>query len=194
MRVRQLAWLGLMSFGVSGCILDDNHCGENQVEVKDLFEGCGCAPTAVPNANGVGCHLCGANEVAMNGACACAAGYSRPAPTAACAMPADTGTPVDAGGSADAGGGADAGTAAAPTGQGASCTTSADCAGFDATYCITLQPPNQCLVQGCATGASRCTSDRDCCDFGSFAALASTNGLCVPTGTCPAGIGRVVTP
>ncbi|MEY4513350.1 MAG: hypothetical protein RLZZ450_5472 [Pseudomonadota bacterium] len=105
MGVRQIAWLGLASALVSGCILDDNRCGENQVEIKNLFEGCGCAPNAVPNADGVGCALCGANEVATAGACTCAAGYSRAAEMAACLVAMDAGTPVDAGGSADSGGG-----------------------------------------------------------------------------------------
>jgi len=187
MGARQLAWLGLVSALGSGCLLDDDRCGENQTEINELFEGCVCDENAAPNANGVGCHLCGANEEAKGGACVCSAGYSRPNSMAACTMTVDTGIPPDAGTG-------DAGSGGASTGQGMSCTTSADCEGFDATYCITLQPPSTCIVEGCATGARRCDSAHDCCDFKAFPPLASTNGLCVPTGSCPANIGMVVMP
>jgi hypothetical protein len=193
MGARELGWLGLASLLASGCILEDQKCGENQVEISNLFEGCICAPNAVPNTDGIGCRPCDANQEVKAGACVCSAGFSRASPTAACMMVAvaDAGEPTE-GGTIDT----DTGTAmpSGTRGLGMSCASAADCESFDATYCVLIQAPNTCQIEGCAIKAHTCPSDYDCCDFGTFAAFASTNGLCVPTGKCPAGIGKVVTP
>ena len=179
---RQVAWLGLASVLGSGCILDDDRCGANQVETTELFEGCLCGPNAAPNADGVGCHLCGANEEVKAGGCVCSAGFSRPSSMAPCTMTVDSGA-EDSGPSGGV-----------STGQGKLCTSSADCEGVDATYCVLLQSPPSCAVDNCATGVNRCDSTHVCCEFRLPPALVLTNGLCVPTGMCPSNVGMVVTP
>lgn len=67
-----------------------------------------------------------------------------------------------------------------PTGVGHTCSSSADCAGFEATYCETLQA-HVCLVQGCTKSPNTCFSGNDCCDL----TMVGLPTLCVPTGTCP---------
>ena len=193
MGARQLAWLGVASLVATGCVLDDNHCGANQVEIKENFEGCICAPNAVPNADGVGCKPCGANEEAKGGACSCLAGFSRTSPMAACMMVMNPAPGSDASVVPDAG--PPTGPPAGTRGQGAACSTQADCENFDATFCQTLQAPNQCFVQGCANGTRACASDHECCDFTGIgiALLESTHGFCVETGKCSAP-GKVVKP
>jgi hypothetical protein len=185
---RILAWLGLAPLLASGCILDDDKCGANQVESSTKFEGCTCAANAVPNEDGVGCRMCPENQEAKNGACSCVAGFSRASPTAACMQVVDSGAPE--GGTAEAGMSMSSGT----RGLNMACKSSADCEGFDATYCVTLQAPNVCQIEGCVTKTHTCPADYECCDFSVGPLFAGTNGLCVPTTKCPAGLGKVVTP
>jgi hypothetical protein len=163
---------------VSGCILDDKRCGANQRELDSTFEGCVCAPGFVPNADGVGCRACGEHEEALSGSCVCAEGFTRPSPGAAC---------VAAGESAMA--------ASTPSGQDTPCTTSDDCASYDADFCAPQASGGSvCLVQQCGAGVHQCQADRDCCVVTAQAALAMAEGLCVAHGTCPVGVGMVVTP
>lgn len=82
-----------------------------------------------------------------------------------------------------------------PTGLGAACGASADCAAFDANYCETLQS-HTCILQGCATGAVACPNEWACCDYSAL--LGSPLSICsAPAsqvdGNCPQG-GRRVTP
>lgn len=185
---RELGWLGLASLLAAGCIVEDDPCGANQVELADRFEGCICAPGAVPNDNGIGCRMCPENQEAKGGACSCVAGFSRTSATAPCTMIVDSGPPD--GGTAEGGAPMSGGT----RGLNMSCKSSVDCEGFDATYCVTVQQPNTCQIQGCATKTRTCPSDYECCDFSGGPLFPGTEGLCVPTTKCPAGLGMVVTP
>lgn len=67
-----------------------------------------------------------------------------------------------------------------PLGVGQKCTTSADCASFEATYCESIQS-HVCLVQGCTKAPNSCFPGNDCCDLTSV----GLPTVCVPTGTCP---------
>jgi hypothetical protein len=82
----------------------------------------------------------------------------------------------------------------APSGQDMPCSSEADCAGTDATFCETLQS-NVCLVQGCAVGDSSCAPGRECCDLSAIplGGFDTAGGLCIPEGACVAP-GVVVEP
>jgi len=69
-----------------------------------------------------------------------------------------------------------------PLGQGATCSSNADCAGTQATYCDTFSS-NLCLVEGCTPGGSDCFIGWSCCDLSS---LGLDRQLCVTDGSCPA--------
>ena len=169
MATRCALWWGAVLLMAGACIVDeDKPCGAGQVKYANDFEGCVCAQGLVPNTDGVGCHACASGEVVVGDRCV--------------AMPADAGSS-----------GMDAGPSSGSRGEGETCTGPSDCASFDATYCQMLQAPFVCLVQGCATGEHRCSGERVCCDFAALPLLAATNGLCVPSGSCPAP-GKVVTP
>jgi hypothetical protein len=175
-------WCVLAALATS-CLIDkDDVCGAHQHHLNEGYlEGCVCDDGAVPKANGVGCRLCGQHEVVRAEACSCESGYARASTSAPCIAIDDA--PVD-----------DAGTSGpATSGQDTPCSSSADCEGLDATYCLTLQPPARCLVQGCADDPNICDSQRECCAITVLPELAATRGLCVPTGTCAAP-GMVVTP
>jgi hypothetical protein len=166
---------------MTSCIVDDDRCGPGERAYNDLFEGCVCQTGYVPNADGVGCHACGANQESKGGACVCSDGYGRSTVSAPCVL----------GGGADEPDAGDGSTAV--SGQDMPCNASSDCADTDATYCLTLQSPHVCLVQGCASGATRCSSERECCEIDVLPELAATSGLCVPKGKCTAP-GMVVNP
>jgi hypothetical protein len=67
-----------------------------------------------------------------------------------------------------------------PVGVGQKCTSNADCASFEATYCESLQS-HVCLVQGCTKTPNDCFPGNDCCDLTSV----GLPTVCVPAGTCP---------
>lgn len=177
---RSLSAVGVLLLG--GCLVDDDKlCNEGQIKEDSEFVGCICKPGTVPSADKLSCQPCGANEEAQGGACACKAGFRRPAAGMACAEIVDSGpTP-------------DSGMATGPTGQDSPCTSNVDCSAFDATFCQNFASPSVCLVQGCATTPGKCASDRECCVVTVLPALAAANGLCVPAGKCMAP-GMVVTP
>jgi hypothetical protein len=68
-----------------------------------------------------------------------------------------------------------------PIGQGLSCSSAADCAGTEATFCDTVESQT-CLVRGCSVSPNDCFIGWSCCDLSSLG-LAET--LCVPEGACP---------
>jgi hypothetical protein len=68
-----------------------------------------------------------------------------------------------------------------PTGQSVPCDSAQDCAGYDASYCETIQG-HVCLVSGCTQSPGSCFEGWGCCDLSSFG-LEET--LCVPEGQCP---------
>jgi hypothetical protein len=67
-----------------------------------------------------------------------------------------------------------------PTGIGQSCTSDADCAGTEATYCDTFVN-HACLVQGCTVDPDNCFPGWECCDLTAFGFPAP---LCIPEGDC----------
>ena len=69
-----------------------------------------------------------------------------------------------------------------PTGQTMACQSSADCAGYEASYCLTIMA-NACFVQ-CSLGGSDCFSGWECCDLPSLSFGVIKQPLCVPSGTC----------
>lgn len=54
-----------------------------------------------------------------------------------------------------------------PTGQGTTCASDADCAGFEASYCETVVS-RTCLVSNCSPSLNNCSDDFLCCDFASM--------------------------
>jgi hypothetical protein len=68
-----------------------------------------------------------------------------------------------------------------PVGQGRPCTTAAECAGTEATYCES-NTLKQCLVEGCSAAQNDCASGYTCCDL---AKLGLAKTLCLPTAACP---------
>lgn len=54
-----------------------------------------------------------------------------------------------------------------PTGLGKTCTTDADCAGNDATYCDLVKTKG-CLVQGCSLSPDNCSEGYECCDLSAY--------------------------
>ena len=69
-----------------------------------------------------------------------------------------------------------------PSGFGTPCTADADCQGFEASHCETLQA-HVCVVANCQTAPDSCTGGQSCCDLGS---LGIPLTLCLPPGQCPA--------
>jgi hypothetical protein len=140
------------------------------MELAGRYVGCICEPGYVFSSDGKRCVKCGAHEVVRDNACVCDDGYARARAGEACEEIADAST-VDA-------------SVPESTGEGTACTTSADCEGLYANYCVTLLPPSTCIIQGCATGERKCPGASVCCDFTDFAALASTHGICTPEAMC----------
>lgn len=183
MSVKHVMALCVAALVAVGCLFDvDDVCGAHQRRVDEgLIEGCVCDDGAVPNKNGIDCHPCGEHELVKAEACVCEPGFARADPAADC-------TPMEEQADTDAG--------VKPPGtrgQDMSCATSSDCAGTDATYCLTLLPPSRCLVQMCGDGSNLCAEDRECCVITVLPELAATGGLCVDKGMCMAP-GMVVTP
>lgn len=191
----------------AGCIVDsDNPCRENEIKLEGDIAGCLCAPGAVPNADGSGCVLCGANEVVKSGKCECDVGFARAGDGsclrselgAACGATMACGSefPFCAPGgyctkqgctssSECVGSGywCDTSTSPSvctrpPTGLGKSCMTSADCAGQEANTCAQMT----CAVGGCATTV-KCFADTVCCDFTAF----GIGDICIPPTSLAAG-------
>jgi hypothetical protein len=71
--------------------------------------------------------------------------------------------------------------ASMPTGLGATCQSSADCAAYQATYCETFQS-HTCLIQDCAANPSICPAGWGCCTSVTRYGLPT---LCIPDGECP---------
>lgn len=83
----------------------------------------------------------------------------------------------------------------APSGLGVSCTSSPDCAAYEASYCEAFQS-HTCFIQGCAVGTATCPNEWLCCDYALL--VNSPLSTCIPPaqaagGVCPQG-GQRVTP
>ena len=169
------SWTFALSL-VSGCLLDEQRCGTNQVETEGRdqaelrgIDGCVCRPGFVPASDLQGCVACGANEEPLNGTCSCAPGFQRAPTGGAC-------VPRKAGGAP----------ATLPMGEGRLCSSASDCAGTDATFCQTLIEPHICITQGCMDDPSRCAGSRVCCEFPGVAQLLPARGLCLLPAVCTA--------
>jgi hypothetical protein len=68
-----------------------------------------------------------------------------------------------------------------PTGQGAPCESSADCAGYEAAYCETFVE-HACFVSGCTSSPDSCHEGWECCDLSTYIPDLT---LCVEEGACP---------
>lgn len=67
-----------------------------------------------------------------------------------------------------------------PVGLGTPCSTDAECAGTEATYCDTFMSKT-CRQQGCTFAPDSCFIGTQCCDLSQFGVA---QPLCVPAGTC----------
>jgi hypothetical protein len=67
-----------------------------------------------------------------------------------------------------------------PSAIGKPCTSHADCAGTDATYCDTFKTMG-CLVEGCNLANDDCPAAFECCDLSLFGIA---NPLCLHEGDC----------
>jgi hypothetical protein len=66
-----------------------------------------------------------------------------------------------------------------PAGAGVPCTSDADCAGTEATFCD-LFVSGTCLVRDCSVEPNSCFSGSECCDLSGF----MLPKLCIPAGAC----------
>ena len=180
---------------IGGCVYDANNLCGPHMTYDTALDACLCADNAI--VDGLRCTPCAADQVVIAGACGCAAGSAENADGVceritglgdACASASDCTNPAYAycapgvagptctSTCTDDTGCADAYTCATwepqPycrefVGLGASCTSSADCAGTDATFCDTYQS-HTCIVGGCSVDESACPRGTLCCDFSQY--------------------------
>ncbi|HET7540383.1 MAG TPA: hypothetical protein VFK05_10950 [Polyangiaceae bacterium] len=161
----------------SACVYDSSdRCGPHQVMYEDLR--CVCDATSAPTATG--CEPCGDNEVPGAMGCECKPGFTKPA-GGVCEAVIECAKPEDC----PEGYACDLEVTPGlcrkpPTGLGMSCTSNADCAGTEATYCDTFQS-HSCLVQGCSLTPDNCFTGFECCDLSAFGVA---QPLCIPDGAC----------
>lgn len=74
----------------------------------------------------------------------------------------------------------DAGVCRNPTGWGAACTTSDECAGFEAGFCDAFQM--KCTVSNCSNVPDTCPGAYECCDLTGFGEGFAI--MCIPDGYC----------
>lgn len=193
----------------SACVYDSkDRCGPHQVMYEDLRCVCdpqsattatGCTPCGtdeVPGATGCVCKpgytkpaeggVCAPAPMGLGTACDAATPCTDPQ-YSHCEAGADgkgycTNTCASAG---ECTGGYACDTTASicrrpPVGLAMSCTSDADCAGTEATYCDTFQS-HSCLVQGCSLMPDNCFSGWECCDLSAFGIA---QPLCIPQGAC----------
>lgn len=173
-----------------GCV----PCGENQ-EVEG--EACVCKSGFVKESEDGECA-----KSDIGGACSEASACQDPYPYCVQDAGSEAGycTANDCSTNADCPGGWSCETAAEtryckkpPSGLNTPCDTDADCTGFEAAHCETLQT-HVCVVAGCAGDGVTCPSEWSCCDFSAL--LGAKLSLCLTEdqligGTCPGGGNRV---
>jgi len=71
-----------------------------------------------------------------------------------------------------------------PVGEGMACKSDADCAGTEATYCVTIQA-NACAVRCTVGDNSACSGSEICCDLPAKSAGLIKSALCTPPASCP---------
>jgi hypothetical protein len=125
---------GVIAAAWSGCVLDSNRCGPNEmIYPGSEVERCICVENAANT--GTGCVLCGENEVPGGPSCVCAPGFVR-------------GT----GGACEA----------APAGLGAPCSATMPCTDATFTHCATsANGQGYCTTAGC-TDSTQCTNGYAC--------------------------------
>jgi hypothetical protein len=191
----KLSILVLVLVAAAGCVYDaSDRCGPNMIFVAKL-EACLCADNAI--VEDLGCKACEPDEVVIAGACGCAPGSAKSADDVceriaglgdACASAGDCTNPAYAYCAPGVAGSTctstcddDAGCGDAYTcatwepqpycrqfvGLGMSCTSSADCAATDATFCDTYQS-HTCIVAGCSLDNGACPRGTMCCDFSQY--------------------------
>jgi hypothetical protein len=67
-----------------------------------------------------------------------------------------------------------------PMGIGKTCTSNADCAGSEATFCD-MFGGNKCIVEGCSLSPDSCFPGTECCDLTAFGVPMP---ICIPEGAC----------
>jgi hypothetical protein len=193
-------WLIAIALAV-GC--DNNDCGPD-MSFDDALGVCRCDDHSI--AEGGGCTPCADDEIVVGTTCGCSVGESKSgagvcarldgqgssceASTSCsdatydyCAVRDGSGVCTNkcVGDSDCSAGYVCADWEATPscrtfTGYGAACSSLADCAGFDANYCI----QGACDVHGCTVGVDDCPRDTKCCDFSSY----GLGTLCAPAENC----------
>jgi hypothetical protein len=193
----------------SACVYDaSDRCGPNQVMYENqrcvcdehsarTETGCVlCGTDEVPGATGCACKP-GYSKPEPSGVCVLGLGTPCDASTPCSdakfdhceAVADDTGYCTDTGcsSSADCTGGyaCDAEVTPSvcrrpPLGSGMSCTSAADCAGTEATYCDAFKT-HSCLVEGCSLTPDDCFSGTECCDLSAFGV---PEPVCVAQGGC----------
>jgi hypothetical protein len=178
---------------MSGCILDDDKCGPNQIAVSQSHVICACKPGSVLAPDDRSCVPCAANEEEVSGVCVCKEGFSR----------------------------ASAGEVCSESTIGTACSDAAPCASSAAPYCATSgAAEGYCTSTGCENSAScpqdwscesaaegrycrrpptgigqACESDRDCAGFEARYCDSILTRSCLLAGcatgqaTCPTGWG-----
>jgi hypothetical protein len=150
----------LVSAALSGCIVDDNRCDANQVELKGDAVICACAPGAVPDPNGPGCVKCGEHEEPVGEMCQCVMGFHKPTPDEPCEE--TTGGVL-----------------------GAACSAAEPCA-EPYPYCASSGGESFCTTQGCG-GNDECEAGWRCNTPGTSGFCAQPAGLgkaCQNPGDC----------
>ena len=164
-------------FTPAGCVL----CGANEVPGATA---CECAPGFVRGAGGA----CETAPAGMGMACSASmpctdATYNHCATSASgegyCTTSGCTGGDCTGGYACDLGA-SPSYCKRPPKGLSMSCTSNADCAGTEATYCDTFQS-HSCLVEGCTVSPDSCFEGWDCCDLTAFGVPMP---ICIPQGAC----------
>lgn len=129
----RLAAALVLAHAATSCIVSGDRCGANQVAFDDQVSICLCKPDYVTASDGVGCVPCGENQTAVQNACVCKPGFSRPSASDVCK----------------------------PEAQTATCTADADCAAAT-PYCARKgSEPGYCTRTDCTANAD-CTVGWSC--------------------------------
>jgi hypothetical protein len=165
--VRQVGvgWLASLLAALTGCLVDsDEPCGD---ELQPAANGACVCPD--------GLQLVAGRCVALDGAASTASASCAPGDGCECESSSEcpTGELCDTFGSRRC--------TTAPTGLGSSCTSAADCAGGEATYCDAYST-RSCVVEGCKELGGVCPGDYLCCDYTIIG-----RSLCVPPKSAPGG-------
>ncbi len=208
--IRKSVRFALPACLVAGCLYDkDDPCGDGLVQYKDELL-CVCPEGSVFTPEG--CVECGAHEVAGATGCVCEDGYLRLSangpceevpvglgaecdPSAnACVAPYDHCEPADGTGyctsecsgpdDCESGYGCNADSICqkAPSGLNKPCSSDADCAGGEASYCDVFVTMS-CLVPGCTVDPDNCFAGTECCDLSAFG-IPGLSTLCIEEGEC----------